>query len=510
MKKEDENKQQSNKISRRNFLGATAAVAAFTIVPRHVLGGAGVQAPSDTLNIATVGIGGQGGSNTRACANAGANIVALCDVDDNYAANTYRGYPNAAKYKDFREMLDKQKDIDAVIVATPDHSHAVIAMAAMRRGKHVYVQKPMVKYVWEARMLTEAARKYNVVTQMGNQGHSGSGVKQFEQMVAANVIGDITEARAWTNRPIWPQGVNMPPEEIPVPEGLDWDLWIGPAPYRHYAQFPDVNNTRGGGMQTYAPFNWRGWWDFGCGALGDMACHILDCAFSGLKLKYPKSVEACASPVNDQTFPMASIIRFEFPEREGMPALKLSWHDGGLKPPRPKELEDPQMTIRSGQSTIFIGTKGIICTGEYGNSPTIYPVELMQQWRASQQTANNIEGSGNFMGAMAAGRGNRTNRGGFTGAGRAGGTGGFNRGGGGGSSHEGNWIDACKAGKPADAVSNFDYSGPFTESVVMGCLALKYKDQKLLWDGESMRFTNNEQANSYVKPTYRQGWSLDM
>jgi len=497
------NDQQNKKISRRNFLSATAAATAFTIVPRHVLGGAGVQAPSDTLNIATVGIGGQGGQNTTAAQRAGANIVALCDVDDNYAASAFQRYPNAAKYKDFREMLEKQKDIDAVIVATPDHSHAVIATAAMSRGKHVYVQKPMTKYVWEARMLTEAARKYKVVTQMGNQGHSQSGVKIFEKMVADKVIGNITEAHAWTNRPIWPQGVNMPPQEIPVPQGMDWDLWIGPAPFRPYAQFPDVNNTRGGGMQTYAPFNWRGWWDFGCGALGDMACHVLDCAFSGLKLKYPTSVEACASPVNDQTFPMASIIRFEFPAREGMPPVKLTWYDGGLKPERPEFLADPQLRLGRDQSnTLFIGEKGIIITGEYGGNPTIYPRELMIEFRDANPDLFAAPARGNT--GFRGGRGGQTG-GGMMGRGMMGGIGS-----GGTSSHEGNWINACKAGNPTDAVSNFDYSGPFTESVVMGCLALKFLDQKLMWDGENMTFTNNTNATAYAKPEYREGWSLSI
>ena len=296
--------------------------------------------------------------------------------------------------------------------------------------------------------------------------------------------------------------MNMPPQEIPVPEGLDWNMWIGPAPFRPYAQFPDVNNSRGGGMQTYAPFNWRGWWDFGCGALGDMACHVLDCAFSGLKLKYPTSVEACASPVNDQTFPMASIIRFEFPARGSMPPVKLTWYDGGLKPARPSQLENPELRIGTAQScTIFIGTKGIIRTGEYGDNPSILPRELMEQYRQVNPSETPAGGRGNFMGAMGAGANMR--QGGRAG-GRMGGRGGSM------SSHEGNWINACKAGKPADAVSNFDYSGPFTESVVMGCLALKFLDQKLLWEGESMTFTNNANATAYAKPKYREGWSLDM
>ena len=496
MKNNGKTEHQKSKMSRRNFIGATAAAAAFTIVPRHVLGGTGVQAPSDTLNVATVGIGGQGGSNTSAAQRAGANIVALCDVDDSWSnvRRTYQQYPNAARYKDFREMLEKQKDIDAVIIATPDHSHAVIAMAAMRRGKHVYVQKPLTKYVWESRMLTEAAHKYKVVTQMGNQGHSGTGVKEVEKMITDNIIGQIRQVDAFTNRPIWPQGVNMPPQEIPVPEGMDWDLWIGPAPFRPYAQFPDVNNSRGGGMQTYAPFNWRGWWDFGCGALGDMACHVLDPVFSGLKLKYPISVEACASPVNDQTFPMASIVRFVFPTREGMPEVKVNWYDGGLKPPRPKELEDPRMRIGQANSgALFIGEKGMLRTGEYGDNPTLFPIELNQQYRAANSSVTNPAPDG---GGASGGRGFRTSRGSRRGAS--------------GPSHEGNWIEACKAGVPSNAVSNFDYSGPFAEAVVMGCLALKYLDQKLLWDGDNMTFTNNANATAYTKPNYREGWSLEM
>lgn len=508
MKEEKIPKHLSKKMSRRDFIGTTAAAAAFTIVPRHVLGGAGVQAPSDTLNVAAIGVGGpytgtvrgssQGSSNIASAQRGGANVVALCDVDGRLSGPTFQRYPNAAKYKDFRQMLDKQKDIEAVIIATPDHSHAVIAMACMRRGKHVYVQKPMTKYVWEARMLTEAARKYKVVTQMGNQGHSGSGVKIFEKMVADKAIGDITEIHAWTDRPLWPQGVNMPPQEIPVPEGLDWDLWIGPAPFRPYAQFPDVNNTRGGGMQTYTPFNWRGWWDFGSGALGDMACHVLDCAFSGLKLKYPTSVEACASPVNDQTFPMASIIRFEFPAREGMPPVKLTWYDGGLKPARPIQLDDPQYRISVGQSTtLYVGTKGIIRTGEYGdNPPSILPRELMREYYQANPTT--------IPGRVGQGNGRAGGRGGMGG----GMMGGFGLSGSGG--HVSNWMNACKAGKPTDAVSNFDYSGPFTESVVMGCLALKFLDQKLMWDGENMKFTNNDSATAYTKPNYREGWSLEM
>ncbi|MCK5269603.1 MAG: Gfo/Idh/MocA family oxidoreductase, partial [Sedimentisphaerales bacterium] len=247
------------KISRRDFMkGAAAATAtaatAFTIVPSYVLGQG---APSNKLNIAAVGIGGAGKVNIKKCS--GENIVALCDVDQKYAAKIYKEYPGAKMHKDYRKMLDGQKDIDAVIVATPDHTHAVIAMEAMKNGKHVYVQKPMTQTVYEARMLTEAARKYGVKTQMGNQGHSGRGVRTICEWIWDGAIGEVREVHAWTNRPIWPQGIDRPKETPPVPDTLDWDMWLGPAPYRPY-------------HRAYVPFKWRGWWDFGCGALGDMAC----------------------------------------------------------------------------------------------------------------------------------------------------------------------------------------------------------------------------------------------
>ncbi|MDH4240032.1 MAG: Gfo/Idh/MocA family oxidoreductase, partial [Phycisphaerae bacterium] len=329
-------KQKERKLSRRDFMGGAAAVAAFTIVPRHVLGGANNVAPSGKLNIAAIGSGGMGGGNINACR--GENIVALCDVDDERAKDTYKRFPNAKKWKDFREMLDKQKDIDAVIVATPDHTHAVAAMAAMRRGKHVYVQKPLTRTVFEARTLTEAARKYKVATQMGNQGHSGEGVRLICEWIWDGAIGPVREVNAWTNRPIWPQGIDRPGDTPKVPDTLDWDLWLGPAPNRPY-------------HPAYLPFAWRGWWDFGCGALGDMACHLLDPVFSALKLGYPDSVEACATKVNNETFPLASIVRYEFPARGDMPPVKLNWYDGGMKPPRPAELE-PGLRMTS---VTFIG-----------------------------------------------------------------------------------------------------------------------------------------------------------
>ena len=443
------------KISRRDFMNVAAAAAAFTVVPRSVLGGPGNTAASDKLNIAGVGIGGMGKSNVRACESE--NIVALCDVDWDYAAGAFKQYPDARKWKDYRKMLDEQKDIDAVVIATPDHSHAVVAMEAMKRGKHVYVQKPLTRTVWEARMLTEAARKYKVATQMGNQGHSGDGVRLICEWIWNGAIGDVTEVHAWTNRPVWPQGIGRPTDKPDVPETLDWDLWVGPSPMRPY-------------HPAYLPFKWRGWWDFGCGALGDMACHVIDPVFWALKLKYPTSVEACASKVNDETFPLASIVHFEFPEREGMPPVKLHWYDGGLKPPRPEALEPGRRLEQAQSNVLFMGTKGILRCGEYGDNPRLIPESLMKAYDRPEPTLPRIPGSS--------------------------------------SGHEQDWVKACKGGAPA--CSNFDYSGPLTEAVVMGNLAIRKEilGKKLLWDGANMHMTNDEKANEYVRPNYREGWSL--
>ncbi|OHB55602.1 MAG: hypothetical protein A2173_01450 [Planctomycetes bacterium RBG_13_44_8b] len=453
------------KISRRDFMGAAATMAAFTIVPRSVLGGAGNVPPSEKLNIAGIGVGGMGGNNIKVCESE--NIVALCDVDDAYAAEVFQRYPNARKWRDFRKMLDEQKDIDAVVIATPDHAHAVIAMAAMRRGKGVYVQKPMTRTVWEARMLTEAARKYKVATQMGNQGHSDEGVRLICEWLWDGAIGDVREVHAWTNRPIWPQGINRPTDTPPVPETLDWDLWLGPAPHRPYHPY-------------YMPRFWRGWWDFGCGALGDMACHVLDPVFWALKLRYPSSVEACTAIQIDwapgrwgqrrdtkESFPSASIVRYEFPARDGMPPVKVNWYDGGLRPPRPDALEPGRRLEQAESNVLFIGEKGVLRCGEYGDSPRLIPETLMQEYQRPPKTIPRVD-----------------------------------------TSHEQDWITACKGGRAA--CSNFDYSGPFTETVVMGNLAIRNLDKRLLWDGENMRITNDEEANEYVKPQYRDGWSLEM
>jgi predicted dehydrogenase len=441
------------KLSRRHFMGAAAAAAAFTIVPSHVLGGANGTPPSEKLNIAGVGIGGMGQNNVRACAR-NDNIVALCDVDWAYAGKVFARYPNARKWKDFRKMLDEQKDIEAVVVATPDHLHTVVSMAAMQHGKHVYCQKPLTRLVSEARLLTETARKYKVATQMGNQGHSGNGVREICEWIWDGAIGEIREVHAWTNRPVWPQGIDRPKEVDPVPETMDWDLWIGPAPMRPY-------------NKIYAPFNWRGWWDFGGGALADMACHVLDPVFSALKLKYATSVEASCTAVNTETFPLASIVHFEYPAREGMPPVKIHWYDGGLKPEKPEELGSMGIG-QAASNVLFMGSKGVLRCGEYGDDPHLFPLELMREYKRPAPTLKRIPGQ----------------------------------------AHEQDWIRACKGGEPA--CSNFDYSGPLTEMVVMGNLAIRPENvgKKLEWDGESMVVTNDKKANDYVQMHYRKGWEL--
>jgi predicted dehydrogenase len=470
----NDEKDQSTLVSRRTFVGSVAAAAGVMIVPRHVLGGTGYQAPSDTVNIATVGVHGMGTSNTNAAGKV-ANIVALCDVDESeiarkHAARTkiYENFPKAVRYKDYRVMLEKQKDIDAVIVATPDHSHAVITMASMQLGKHVYVQKPLTRTVSEARALTEAARRYKVVTQMGNQGRSQEGVRLIEEWLTDGAIGKVREVHCWTNRPIWPQGSPRPAETPAVPDGLDWDLWVGPSPMRPF-------------HSTYHPFGWRAWMDFGSGALGDMACHVMDASYHCLKLGYPTSVTTYVAynvgPVlrEDGTigsrrvtyndgFPPATIVHYTFPERSAdLPAVKLHWYDGGLLPERPEELEPERRLPESG--TIFVGEKGKLMCETYSESPRLIPESAMQAYKRPAKTVPRVPGS-----------------------------------------HEQNWIDAIK--NHGTATSHFDYSGPFTETVLLGNVGLMVPGEKLMWDGPNRRFTNSEEANRHVQHAYRAGWTL--
>ena len=446
---EKEKNSRKSRFSRRDFLGGVAtAVAAFTIVPRHVLGGPGNTPPSEKLNIAGIGVGGQGKSNVRACRRE--NIVALCDVDGKYAAKTFDRYPKAKKYRDFRRMLEKQKDIEAVIVATPDHTHAVISMMAIKMGKHVYCQKPMTHSVYEARKLTEAAREAKVVTQMGNQGHSGEGIRLICEWIWDGAIGPVRKAHAWTTPPTWRQGMGRPKDTPPVPPTLDWDLWLGPAPERPY-------------HPAYVPWRWRAWWDFGTGAQGDMACHIIDPAVWALKLGHPTSVEASSTKVNSETAPIASIVRYKFPARGDMPAVEMTWHDGGLMPARPEEMEEGRRMGNNDGGVLFVGDKGKLMCGCYGLNPRLIPEAAMKAYKRPPKTLPRVKG------------------------------------------HERDWVRACKGGVPAS--SNFDYAGPLTEIALLGNIAIR-SGKKLDWDGQNMKVTNVPEANKYVHRQYRKGWIL--
>jgi predicted dehydrogenase len=448
---------QKTDFSRRQFLGGLAAATAFTIVPRHVLGGQGYQAPSDTVNIAVVGVGGMGKENLKSLETE--NIVALCDVDWELAKEAFEKYPNAKRYKDFRVMLEKQKEIDAVLVATPDHSHAVITMAAMQAGKHVYTQKPLTRTVSEARALTDMARTTQLITQMGNQHHSEENIRLACEWIWDGAIGAVHEVHAWSDRPVWPQGIYQRPEAMPVAEHLDWDLWLGPAPARDY-------------NKIYHPFNWRGWLDFGTGALGDMGCHIIDYAYTALKLKYPSSVEASITMepdpeniwtkrMNTETFPWASIVTYRFPPRGDMPAVKLIWYDGGLRPIRPEELEPGRNLPDNG--LLFVGEKGKLFSND--EMVRLIPESFMKSYTLPEKHIPRIE-----------------------------------------TSHEQNWIHCIKAHKTAS--SHFLYAGPLTETVVLGNLAVRFPYQTLEFDPEAMEIKNNTEATTLLHHQYREGWKL--
>ena len=443
-------------MTRRDFINRATVTVGLTALAGSPLR---AQSANNKLNIAVIGAGGRGRSNIKGCADE--NIVALCDVDFKRAGESFEKYPKARRFKDYRVMLDKmEKEIDAVVIATPDHTHAVATMDAMRRGKHVYTEKPLTHTIWEARQLTEAARKYKVATQMGNQGHSREGARLTVEWIRAGVIGQVREVHCWSDRPqrgtrfdgvmYWPQGVSeRPQDKPPVPETLDWDLWLGPAPHRDY-------------HPGYVPFNWRGWWDFGTGALGDMGCHIIDHPYWALKLGYPDSVESSSTHINSETAPLASIITYDFPARKGLPPVRMYWYDGGLRPPCPVELE-PQSKLTV-DGVLYVGDRGKIMHKSHGGTPMLIPLSRMRGFQKPDKTLPRIKGG-----------------------------------------HQQNWIDACKGGEPACA--NFEYSGPMTEVVLLGNLALRSKG-RLMWDGPNMRVTNNDEANQFVQREYRQGWTL--
>ncbi|MFH1740815.1 MAG: Gfo/Idh/MocA family oxidoreductase [bacterium] len=446
-------------VSRRIFLMSTGAVMAGCATGRAPsLKRLGYASPNEKLNVAAIGAGGKGSSDISKCGRAGENIVALCDVDWDRAAKTFDANPQAKRYKDFRVMLEKEPSIDACTVSTPDHMHAVAAAMAMRMGKHVYVQKPLTHTVYEARKLTEIARETGVATQMGNQGHSCEGVRQLCEMIWSGAIGQVREAHIWTNRPVWPQGIPEPFPEEPIPDTMAWDLWIGVAPMRPY-------------NHGYAPHNWRGWWDFGCGALGDMACHIMDPANWALRLTNPTSIECVRQEGgNDQTGPLKSVIRYEFPERFGMCPITVYWYDGGELPPRPAGI-GPDVKLGDGRNgSYFVGEKGILTTGEYGSNTRFLSEEQTKGYKMPDPIIPRIMGGGDDDYRQTL-----------------------------------DWLQACKGGVPA--ASNFSYAGPFTEFVVLGNLALRCEG-KVEWDTQKMKVTNNRQANNFVKMKYRKGWDL--
>jgi predicted dehydrogenase len=442
-------------LTRRGFLELAASVATVSAVPQQALGAPRRLAATERLNIAGVGIGGMGGGNLRAMETE--NIVALCDVDPNYAAETIKRYPNARFYTDYREMLDTQKDIDAVLIATPDHTHAVITMAAMRAGKHVYTQKPLCHDVYEARQLATAARDCGVTTQMGIQGHSGEGARLICEWIWAGAIGEVAEVDAWCSLSYYPWGHagwsskwGVRPTDTPaVPAGMNWDLWLGPAPQRPY-------------HPAYHPAVWRCWWDFGCGMMGDRGAHTLDSVYWALKLTPPTSVEATSCGLNPDTHPLSAIVTYRFPKRGNLPPVRLTWYEG-TRPPRPEELEDGRRLPDEG-GVVFKGSRGKIVCGVYGDSPRLIPESRMKEYARPEKTIPRVQGT-----------------------------------------HEQDWIRACKAGAKAGA--DFSYAAPLTEICLLGNIA-KRVDARIEWDAEALKVTNLAEANQYVRSDYRNGWTL--
>ena len=449
----------SSRISRRSLLKSTA-ILPFTILPRHVLGGKGFLAPSERVDFAGIGSGGQGGGDINSVASLDANVVALCDVDHAHAAETFKKYPKARVYKDFRVMLDREEGkIDAVTVGTPDHIHAVASMDAIRRGKHVYCEKPLTHTIFEARQLHLAAARHKVVTQMGNQGHATEGARLTNEWIQAGVIGDVAEVHVWTDRAgkHWKQGAGRPADNPPVPATMDWDLWLGPAPSRPY-------------HPSYAPSKWRGWWDFGTGAMGDMGCHIVDHPIWALELGSPTSVESVVTldgselegKPNREMYPIAAVIHYEFPTRGVLPPVKMTWYEGGLMPPTPAEMKEDQRL--PGNGVLYIGSKGKMYHGAHGGMPTVLPQGLEEVASGVARTMERSPG------------------------------------------HHREWLDACRG--EGTAMSNFSYSGPLTETVLLGVLSLRAPGQRLKWDGEKMKITNAPQLDQFVHKEYRKGWTL--
>ena len=464
-------------IGRRSFLRGATAAAAFSIVPRHVLGGSGNMPPSEKPALAGVGVGGVGHGQLKSCDRTGHEIVALCDVDDEYAKKSYDHWPDARQYRDFRRMLDEEDDrIDAVYIGVPDHTHAVITLEALRRGKHVCCVKPLTRTVHEGRVVLEATEKADVATQVtASPATTERGCRTCE-MIWDGAIGDVLEVHIWSNRPMWPQGMQRPKGSDPIPDTFDWDLWLGPMQRRPFRdKWPDGHlaleqiecqagpNTNPNSYiygAIYHPWNFRGWVDFGTGALGDMGCHHFNIPKRALKLNHPTAVHASATRVFNETWPLSSIVTWEFPPREGMPAARINWYDGGLKPPRPEELEDGRELPDAG--IIYVGTEG----------------KMMGTWGGVELIPESRQESYNPPPKMLERR----------------------------SGTWGEWMEAIRGGQPAGC--NFEYAVPLTEIVLLGNIAIR-TGQYLKWDGEAMKFTNNRDANDLLGENYRGGWSLE-
>jgi predicted dehydrogenase len=484
MLKEKDGAEEKN--SRREFLkNSTLATAGFFIVPRHVLG-RGFLAPSDRVTIASIGVGGKGESDIANFFKTGkADIAFLCDVDDKRAANTVKNFPKAKYYKDWRELLDKEaKNFDAVSVSTPDHNHAVATLAAMQLGKHVYVQKPLTHDIFEARTLTAAAKRYKVVTQMGNQGASADGTRIMKEWYDAGLVGNVHTIYTWTDRPVWPQGIPWPATKAEVPATLDWNLWLGTAPYKDY-------------VDKLVPFNWRGWWDYGTGALGDMGCHLLEVAFRVLDLKYASDVQASVGTVYVDEFkrgyfpescPPSSHVTLTFPKTAKTKGpVTVHWMDGGIQPERPAELGANEVFGDGGNGTLFIGTKGKMMCGTYSLNPQLLPTSRTKETTVKPKIARVPNGA---------------------------------------DGHYAQWIEACIAGYGKKELSSpFETAGPLTELLLMANLAIRGADIrvprpnstsfnypgrniKLLWDNHNMKVTNFEEVNQYVKREYRDGFTM--
>ena len=437
--------------SRRGFLGAAGVAAGLMIVPSHVLGGVvGQVAPSEQLRMAGIGVGGQGYGDLKNMASE--EVVAICDVDQRMVRRAVREWPRAKVHSDFRRMLEEQKEIEAVVIATPDHLHAPATMMAMRMGKHVYCEKPLTHSVYEARAIGKAARECKVATQMGNQGQASEEARVVWEMIMAGAIGEVREVHAWSNRrpDISQRGVARPKETPAVPDYLDWDMWVGPAPMRPY-------------HPSYLPFSWRGWWDFGTGVLGDIGCHQLSTAFKALKLGHPSSVEASSTnwqlseEISLETAPVASVVRYKFPAIEGRGPVEIVWYDGGIKPPRPEELESDR-SFGESDGIMYVGTKGKIL------GHRLIPAKRQEEYGRPPKVLERSVG------------------------------------------HYNEWLVACKGGKAAGA--NFaDHAAHLAEVVLLGYVAIRVND-RLEWDGENLRVKNNDAANALLNPPYREGWKL--